>query len=133
MKRIMPSWLAVLIFAGLTGCVTHHGPYFQGCTDGNGGLAAENSPSCGASGASSEACLDPGRGRQADDGCSNPSDGFFHPGPPACPGHVCNGRVSGPEEEAAPSGPPVGAITYPYYTVRGPRDFLAKNPPSIGP
>ena len=24
-------------------------------------------------------------------------------------------------------------ITYPYYTTRGPRDFLAKNPPSIGP
>ena len=24
-------------------------------------------------------------------------------------------------------------VTYPYYTVRGPRDFLAKNPPSLGP
>jgi hypothetical protein len=29
-------------------------------------------------------------------------------------------------------GPPVGTVTYPYYTVRGPRDFLADNPPSIG-
>ena len=31
------------------------------------------------------------------------------------------------------AGPSVGAVTYPYYTVRGPRDFLAPNPPSIGP
>jgi hypothetical protein len=34
---------------------------------------------------------------------------------------------------AADAGPPTGAITYPYYTTRGPRDFLAKNPESIGP
>ena len=48
-----------------------------------------------------------------------------------------------PEEEAAleasdygatgPAGPPTGAVAYPYYTTRGPRDFLAKCPPSIGP
>jgi len=30
-------------------------------------------------------------------------------------------------------GPPVGAVTYPYYTTRGPRDFLASNPTPIGP
>ena len=24
-------------------------------------------------------------------------------------------------------------VNYPYYTLRGPRDFLAENPPSIGP
>lgn len=30
-------------------------------------------------------------------------------------------------------GPPVGQVAYPYYTVRGPRDFLQSNPPSIGP
>jgi len=30
-------------------------------------------------------------------------------------------------------GPPSAAITYPYYTTRGPRDFLARNPRSIGP
>ena len=29
-------------------------------------------------------------------------------------------------------GPPAASIGYPYYTVRGPRDFLAKNPPSMG-
>jgi hypothetical protein len=30
-------------------------------------------------------------------------------------------------------GPATGAVTYPYYTTRGPRDFLDRNPPSIGP
>ncbi len=30
-------------------------------------------------------------------------------------------------------GPPTGAITYPYYTVRGPRDFLASGPRAVGP
>ncbi len=29
-------------------------------------------------------------------------------------------------------GPNTGAAVYPYYTVRGPRDFLVDNPPSIG-
>jgi len=29
--------------------------------------------------------------------------------------------------------PPGGQVAYPYYTVRGPRDFLRNNPPSIGP
>ncbi len=30
-------------------------------------------------------------------------------------------------------GPPTGQVAYPYYTVRGPRDFLDRNPKSIGP
>jgi hypothetical protein len=30
-------------------------------------------------------------------------------------------------------GPPVGQTAYPYYTVRGPRDFLQANPPGLGP
>jgi hypothetical protein len=35
-----------------------------------------------------------------------------------------------PEE---PRGPQTGQYAYPYYTTRGPRDFLLNNPPSIGP
>jgi hypothetical protein len=30
-------------------------------------------------------------------------------------------------------GPPTGQVAYPYYTTRGPRDFLCGNPASIGP
>jgi hypothetical protein len=35
------------------------------------------------------------------------------------------------QQQFAP-GPPTGTVAYPYYTVRGPRDFLLDNPPSIG-
>ena len=31
-----------------------------------------------------------------------------------------------------PPGPATAQVAYPYYTVRGPRDFLLDNPPSIG-
>ncbi|GAB6164676.1 hypothetical protein JCM19992_06760 [Thermostilla marina] len=30
-------------------------------------------------------------------------------------------------------GPPTAAVTYPYYTIRGPRDFLQSEPTPIGP
>ena len=64
-----------------------------------------------------------------DDGCN------------ACGSNGCNGcggradkHYSGPySEEYTDSGPPSAAVTYPYYTTRGPRDFLAKNPRGIGP
>ncbi|MDZ7618859.1 MAG: hypothetical protein U1E05_17785 [Patescibacteria group bacterium] len=42
-------------------------------------------------------------------------------------------RQEQPVAQMAPSGPPTGMVAYPYYTTRGPRDFLAKNPASIGP
>ena len=83
------------------------------------------------------------------------ADGQCPPGDcQECAGGVCHprhvGRYGGlakhhltPEERAAlagsdygatqPAGPPTGAVAYPYYTTRGPRDFLAKCPPSIGP
>ena len=32
----------------------------------------------------------------------------------------------------AVGGPPAAQVAYPYYTTRGPRDFLNPNPPSIG-
>ena len=46
--------------------------------------------------------------------------------------HAYQRRNSGGEYEFA-AGPPTGATSYPYYTTRGPRDFLARNPRSIGP
>jgi hypothetical protein len=53
----------------------------------------------------------------------------------------CHGCVAGgicptgtyPEQPQFSPGPPVGQVAYPYYTVRGPRDFLRDKPPSIGP
>ena len=47
---------------------------------------------------------------------------------------LCHKKPKEPcEQPVAEAGPPAGAITYPYYTVRGPRDYFAKNPSSIGP
>ena len=35
-------------------------------------------------------------------------------------------------QQQAGSGVPTAAVAYPYYTNRGPRDFLINNPPTIG-
>jgi len=60
--------------------------------------------------------------------CADPAGVVYDPG-------ACRGRCLGDRRWRAPftPGPPAGAITYPYYTTRGPRDFLASNPRSIGP
>lgn len=34
--------------------------------------------------------------------------------------------------DAYAPGPPTASVGYPYYTLRGPRDFLLDNPPTIG-
>jgi len=47
------------------------------------------------------------------------------PGYPGRPHHMNR-------EYVGPQGPTTGAVAYPYYTTRGPRDFLVDNPPSIG-
>jgi hypothetical protein len=48
-------------------------------------------------------------------------------GTPGYPRHMHMHR-----EYVGPQGPPTAQVAYPYYTVRGPRDFLIDNPPSIG-
>jgi hypothetical protein len=70
------------------------------------------------------------------------------PGCPICAGNKCDcceqgcgsgcaclrhTGYAGPAVETFAPGPTTGAVTYPYYTTRGPRDFLAANPPGIGP
>ncbi|WP_254512120.1 hypothetical protein [Anatilimnocola floriformis] len=35
-------------------------------------------------------------------------------------------------EYNGPQGPAAAQVAYPYYTTRGPRDYFANNPPSIG-
>ena len=64
-------------------------------------------------------------------GCS---DGQCGVGDPKASFIAPNGKFLGRKKIAGPpqQGPPVGAVSYPYYRTRGPRDFLAGNPPSIG-
>lgn len=125
--------------------------YLQSCTDGNcvdggcrdGACYGRNGAgfgcrdgACGNLGCRNGVCVHGGCfGRMCHDGSCQ-----------ACRQHV--GRYGGlarhrltPGERCAlggcepigPAGPPTGAVAYPYYTTRGPRDFLAKCPPSIGP
>jgi hypothetical protein len=42
----------------------------------------------------------------------------------------CGWRHQRPQ--VGPPGPPTGTYAYPYYTLRGPRDFLVDNPPGLG-
>ncbi len=56
-------------------------------------------------------------------GCGQPA--------PGCP--ICCCGASGDQNYNFQPGPPVAQTAYPYYTLRGPRDFLLANPPSIGP
>ena len=42
------------------------------------------------------------------------------------------GHHGAPTGQYGPAGPPTAGVAYPYYTTRGPRDFLLDNPPSIG-
>ncbi|KAA1258567.1 hypothetical protein LF1_10870 [Rubripirellula obstinata] len=50
----------------------------------------------------------------------------LNPGPL---GHNAGAQLN---NRAFTPGPPTGQTAYPYYTTRGPRDFLMANPPSIG-
>lgn len=68
--------------------------------------------------------------------------GYNHPNVPGGGGHYgywggAHGTPGYPHhhlhrEYVGPQGPPTAQVAYPYYTVRGPRDFLMDNPPSIG-
>ncbi|TWT74283.1 hypothetical protein [Allorhodopirellula solitaria] len=49
---------------------------------------------------------------------------------PGCMGHQAGQAVA---SQPFTPGQPSAQVAYPYYTHRGPRDFLMANPPSIGP
>jgi hypothetical protein len=52
-------------------------------------------------------------------------------GRPGCGGLLKNLLCCPPQRY--PGGPESPTYGYPYYIIRGPRDFLIDNPPSIGP
>ncbi|REJ65978.1 MAG: hypothetical protein DWQ31_16005 [Planctomycetota bacterium] len=100
---------AVVLLAATTGCHCNRGPCAGGCYDPQQGVFGNLIGSLKAD-AECDACL-------AGDARWNR-----------------HGR-RGLDATAGmlPSGPPSAAVTYPYYTTRGPRDFLAVDPRGIGP
>lgn len=152
MKRSMFVVLAATALASSTGCCCFERlfcwggcggscPYGGGCYDGGtcgscGYSGGGYCPDCAAGG--------PAYGPDGYAGGEVYDDGAYqaeaapppralarkHPGD----GHpfVRKRRNSGGEYEFA-AGPPTGGVTYPYYTNRAPRDYLARTPRSIGP
>jgi hypothetical protein len=112
MKSSIFTLLAALLLLGSTGCAGGPGSK-KGCRDGCNG----NCNQCGLA--------------------TNYDNGVTAHGDPC--GRGGGGPMAGghqnmnPRAFAGPSGPPTAAITYPYYTTRGPRDFLQDNPRTIGP
>ena len=123
------------------------GQSFDNYGHGHSGNFAETVASCDACQGGNGECF----GRY----CNSPGGGYG-PGPYDCsacnsPNWGCNGHAhgqglcarcgqpgagcccaSGDHRYQFAPGPPVGQTAYPYYTVRGPRDFLDGNPSPLG-
>jgi hypothetical protein len=151
MKRSILALLAVTLVAGSSGCCCFDRLFCWGCRGpcGYGGYYGHEGPccdSCGYEGGGHCAdCAAVGRRSYGPDGTmadGSVADGGAYEGAPPqalvdrhpADGHplVRKRRNAGGEYEFA-AGPPTGGVTYPYYTNRGPRDFLARNPRGIGP
>jgi len=104
MNRILMSVCAVVILVGVSGCHCNRGSCSDRCYDCDKGLLGHLADKFH------------GEGDGGHLGLGN-GNGHFNRG------------AGGPYA----AGPASAAITYPYYTTRGPRDFLAKNPRGIGP
>jgi len=114
MKRALSMLSLVALLSSLIGCCGAGGPCLGGWLCGT---SKDMPASCSSCSTDSDTC---GKvyGEACDAGCKG--CGGFGCG-------LCRGR------EMITPGPPTGAITYPYYTNRAPRDFLIQNPGPLGP
>jgi hypothetical protein len=104
MKRALSLLIASIALAGVTGCATcDHPGGFWTTMFGTKERACQTA-ACPANGCPAPAAV-----------C------------PHCQGHGCEACCR------QPLPPSAAMVAYPYYTVHGPRDFFAKNTPSIGP
>jgi hypothetical protein len=123
MKRALLSVAAIAALAALAGCHTCGLGGGSGLGCGTCATAPETCQSCGVPSAACDTCAmgDPGHD------CKH------------CARHVnkmaCRKGRAAPCGHRAPMqlGPPMGSITYPYYTLKGPGDFLATDTRPIGP
>lgn len=124
MKHIVWAFIAVLAIAGGTGCNKLHN-YFVHKNKACSQCGGQGCPACG-KGAYA------GHGGHHDMNASYNQNGDPHyyggQGGGACPNCGPGGAGGG-----AGFGQGPGQVVYPYYTTRGPRDFLQNNPPELGP
>lgn len=146
MRHVLLATLALALAGVSSGCKLgqHLGAGNQGlhrdaaCRDG---ACHQNSP-CACGGQGCEQCRD---------GHGNPNEPFYHgnlgqpqrgglfsslhggAGGPGGAGGAGGGMQMPPPNAQPAPGPSAGNVSYPYYTTRGPRDFLSANPRGIGP
>lgn len=126
MKQMLWAMLAVTMLAAGGGCccMDRCGAHPWGC--GLWGCCKQDA--CGG-GCGQSGCDTCGQGQET--ACPSCGHGILgHGGCKHC-GHGLSTRIDANE----PTGPNAqnGTVAYPYYTTRGPRDFLANNPRGIGP
>ena len=136
MKRTIFGLFCATALVASTGCGNGSGlfPVHQNagcgasaCGDGSGGMGGGNGMAGGAGGMAGDGSGMAGAGMAGGGYGGNGACGDL-----AGCGHCDLPRgVGGCNVGAA--GPATGAVAYPYYSNRGPRDFLVNNPPSIGP
>lgn len=144
MNRLL--WIASVAFilAGSTGCL--HRNLRGGCSSGNcssGSCSSCSSCSTGKHGGGLLGKLGGGSCKTCGvhagrTGCVAGPIGWQQGGMNysghLAPGCLAPGHNAAQQLQSQPfnAGPPTGTVAYPYYTHRGPRDFLLDNPPSIG-
>ncbi|OYP33844.1 hypothetical protein [Rhodopirellula sp. MGV] len=132
----MNRWMWIGSLAGLllvsTGCLRHQTR--KGCSNGTCSTGTCSTGNCGSGLLGKMAgCNSCGSGCRT--GCAPGSIGWQQGGLDYSshlgPGAGAMGHQRAQSQQFTP-GPPTGQVAYPYYTVRGPRDFLQSDPPSIG-
>lgn len=109
MKRAFLTLMVGIAVAALAGCTSHRGKLFG--------------PHHGTCQSSPETCAACGPGSCPH--CGDPAAGGDGP--------VAQHMAERAAYRGAAPGPLTGAVAYPYYTSRGPRDFFTQQPSSIGP
>ena len=148
LKSMAACAVAILFCIAATGCQMGGG--YGGCGGCDAGFGCDSGGGCLGGGCPGGSCggglagLIGGCLSGGGDACNYvtpeqlAADGYGVRGGIAGPlaGHLGQ-HHRGPQSHMGPlgpaDGPPVAQTTYPYYTTRGPRDFFAANPPSIGP
>jgi len=115
MKRLLLAATLAALVGSSSGCCLFDRLF------GHGGCAA----CCGKCG--------PYPGGGCEGGNCGPGPQACGPGGEGCGPGMCQHAPGGPDDPNSYAGPPTGGVTYPYYTTRGPRDYLARSPRGIGP
>lgn len=122
----MNRWMMIGSMVGLltmsTGCLHHHARKNCQSCQGHQGVAGGHGL-LGGQGGCRQGCVAGPLGWQQG---GHDYSSHLQPG---LTGHRAAAQVQGQPFNA---GPPSPQVAYPYYTHRGPRDFLLDNPPSIG-